>query len=101
MIVHLAIIWRWPGARCVVRADVVDQWYGPMARPTDAEVVQAVLDYQAQNIEVMQERDREIDQKLMVALATAVHKRFKQFVPADTMTPAQFRASIKAEWDAL
>lgn len=40
-----AIQWRWPGARCVIRGDVLERWEGPMARPSDAEIAQAVADY--------------------------------------------------------
>jgi hypothetical protein len=40
-----AIQKRWPGACLVVRGDVVERWDGPMARPTDAEIAQAIADY--------------------------------------------------------
>lgn len=47
-----AITWRWPGAQCVVRgaapSEVLAEWHGPMARPTDPEIAQAVTDYNAQ-----------------------------------------------------
>jgi hypothetical protein len=44
---------------------------------------------------------KSLDDRRIQALATAVHKRFKLFVPGDTMTPAQWRASLRAEFDAL
>lgn len=40
-----AIVWKWPGARCVVRGDVLERWDGPMAQPSAAEITQAVADY--------------------------------------------------------
>lgn len=97
---HAALMWKWPGAKCVVRGGTLERWDGPQVQPTDAEIAQALTDYRAQNIAVTEERDRQIDQKLMIALATAVHKRFK-LLPGDTMTAAQWKALIRAEWDAL
>lgn len=46
-------------------------------------------------------RDRELAAKVMRALATAVHKRFKAQIATDTTTAAQWEAAIRAEWDAL
>lgn len=95
-----ALMWKWPGAKCVVRGGVLERWDGPQVQPTDAEVAQALTDYRAQNIAAIEERDRQIDQKVLIVLATAIHKRFK-LLAGDTMTPAQWKALIRAEWDAL
>jgi hypothetical protein len=40
-----AILWRWPGAHCVVRNETLERWDGPMAQPTPAEIAQAVTDF--------------------------------------------------------
>lgn len=97
-----AILWRWPGARCVVRGDVVDRWDGPMARPTDAEITQAVADYTTQGIAAQETRDRDLAMKVIKALAIATHKRFKAGgVTGDTVTAAQWEAALRAEYDAL
>lgn len=45
MSIYSAIQWRWPGALVVIRGDVVERWDGPMARPSDAEIAQAVTDF--------------------------------------------------------
>ena len=42
-----AIQWRWPDAQVVTRGGSVERWDGPMPRPTDAEIEQAVTDYAA------------------------------------------------------
>lgn len=96
-----AIQWRWPGAQCVVSGNVVTRWDGPMARPTDAEIAQADLDFAAQNIAGQQKRDREIAAKVIQALALATHQRFKAQIPADPTTLAQWKASIVSAYDSL
>ena len=48
-----------------------------------------------------EQRDKELALKALAALATAVHKRIKALIPADTTTAAQWKAAIVAEWDAL
>lgn len=105
MALHAAIQWRWPGAQCVVRGTggsaVLERWDGPMARPTDAEIAQAVTDYATQGIATKAERDRQLSVKAMRALATAIHKRLKATLPTDATTAAEWEAAIRAEWDAL
>lgn len=44
---------------------------------------------------------RQLEDRKLQAVAVAVHKRFKQFVPADTMTAQQWRQSLRDEFDAL
>jgi hypothetical protein len=44
---------------------------------------------------------KDLDDRKLQALAVAVHKRFKQFVPADTMTVSQWKKSLRDEFDAL
>lgn len=46
-------------------------------------------------------RDHELGLKVVIALATAIHKRIKSAVPTDTTTATQWEASLRAEWDAL
>jgi hypothetical protein len=43
--------WRWPGAHYVVSQGVIEQWDGPMAQPSDAEVAAAVVEYEDEQIE--------------------------------------------------
>lgn len=45
--IHAAILWKWPGAQVIVRGGVLERWDGPMPRPSDAEIAQAVIDYAA------------------------------------------------------
>lgn len=93
-----AIQWRWPGAQCVTRGGVVERWDGPMARPTDAEIEQAVADYAAQNIAAQEQRERDIEQRVIKALATATFKALKEL--GYTKTAAQWAAVIRAEYNA-
>lgn len=44
---HDAIAWKWPGAHCIVRGDVLERWDGPMAQPSEQEIAQAAIDYAA------------------------------------------------------
>lgn len=41
-----AIKRQWPTAQCLVQDDTLIRWDGPMPRPTDAEIAQAVTDYE-------------------------------------------------------
>lgn len=43
---HEAIMWRWPNSRLAMQNDVIVLWEGPGPRPTDAEIAQAVTEYQ-------------------------------------------------------
>lgn len=86
-----AIQWRWPGARCIVRDGDVVRWDGPMARPTDTEIAQAVTDYQAVAEDV--ERESAVTQaldgeRLISAVVWAVIDTYS--APA---TPAKYRAA--------
>lgn len=65
-----AIQWKWPGAQCIVRGGVLDRWDGPMARPTDPEIAQAVTDYDASAATIT--ADREVDAILTSPLAAAL-----------------------------
>lgn len=40
-----AIAVKWPGARVVVRGEVLERWDGPMAQPSPAEIAQAVAEF--------------------------------------------------------
>ncbi len=44
--ISAAIQWRWPGAACVTRGEALERWDGPMPRPTEAEIAQAVAEYE-------------------------------------------------------
>lgn len=44
---------------------------------------------------------KSLDDRKLQALAVAVHKRFKLFVPGDTMTALQWKQSLRDEFDAL
>ena len=100
MTLERAIQWRWPGAQCVTRGAVVERWEGPMPRPSDAEIAQAVADYARDQptIEATDRRERDIDQRVMKALATATFKALKELGYAKT--GAQWAAAIRAEYDA-
>jgi hypothetical protein len=43
--------WQWPGAHYVVSATGIQQWYGPMDEPSEAEVAAAIVAYEAEQIE--------------------------------------------------
>lgn len=46
-------------------------------------------------------RDAEIAQNIIQALALATHQRFKASVPADTMTLAQWKATLLQAYDTV
>ncbi len=94
-----AIQWRWPGARPVTRGLTITRWDGPMPRPTDAEIAQAVADYAARGVEAQQRRNRDIEQCVIKALVMATFKALKEL--GYTKTAIQFKDSIRAEYDAL
>jgi hypothetical protein len=94
------IEWRWPGARVIVRGDVLERWDGPMPQPSAAELTQAVTDYEAQGVARLQTRQRDLALRGIKALAIAIQKRLRA-ANVDTITPAQWQNQIETEWDNL
>lgn len=80
-----AIDWQWPGARCVVRGDVITRWDGPDAQPSDAEIAHAVEAYQRAEPSITADREaaEDIDRVAMAALTWVLLRRL---FPADTTT---------------
>jgi hypothetical protein len=93
MSLSAAIQWRWPGAQCVVRNEVLERWDGPMARPTDVEIAQALIDYAA-DPNIPADATAQItraDKDRLASLATAA----EAYNPAwATMTNAQKRQEV-------
>ena len=93
-----AIQWHWPGARCVIRGDVLERWDGPMARPTAAELAQAVTDYQAADVALLDQSQRQSRQKDILILC-ALRVRAKNITAWNALTDAQKVAATLTEAD--
>ena len=93
-----AIQWRWPGARCVVRGGVLDEWHGPMAEPSAGELAQALADFApvAEAVALDAAVNADIDRRFMAAYTWVLLKR--QF-PSDT--DAQTKTKLAAMRDAV
>lgn len=85
-----AILWKWPGARCVVRGGELERWEGPMPQPSAKEIAMAVSDYSSQNIAKTQSVDRELESPIIQAMLRA-------FAPALGKTFDEATALLKAE----
>lgn len=85
-----AILWKWPGAQAVMRGSEVVRWDGPMARPSAAEIAQAVADYRSQNIAAVTDVERALESPVVQAMLRA-------FAPALGKTVAEATALLKTE----
>lgn len=92
------ISWKWPGARCVVRGDALERWDGPMAQPTQAEIDQAVIDFQAGDVAVT-ERSRVLSRHKDILATVAWSIRYKDPAAWAAMTPLMKRNAVLAEAD--
>src|SRR3990167_8026924 len=92
-----AIVWRWPGARCVVHGGVLERWDGPMPRPTDVEIAQAVEDY-TPAVALAQTAQATSRQKDILAML-AVIVRAKDVAAWNGMTIQQKVSATLAEAD--
>lgn len=87
-----AILWKWPGAQCVVRGGVLERWDGPMPEPTAKELADAVADYQTQGMAKRQWLEQTVGAPLVQALLRA-------FAPALGTTAEAATAVLIAELD--
>lgn len=104
-----AIQWRWPGASVVIRENAPVEWHGPMAKPSEAEIAQAVTDYAANTAAILAaEHDAcaaLIDDNALiqaVAMLDFEERQKLQVKAGQTLrTPAECKARIRAIYRAL
>lgn len=75
-----ALEWRWPGCHAITSDDVLTRWDGPLPRPTDAEIAQALTDYTAAEPTLLAEAQaaEHINKRATAALTWVILRRLFQ-----------------------
>lgn len=92
------IAWKWPGARVVIRDEVLERWDGPMAQPTPAELTQAQTDFAADPF-ILADTTTNVyykDKNVLAMCAVILEKVDPAFAPGGTDTNAQQRTKVVA-----
>ena len=89
-----AIQWKWPGAQVVIRGTTIERWDGPMPRPSDAAIAQAVTEFapvaEAVALDVTVTHALDTDRLTSAVVWTIL----KQMFPSDTDAQTKTKYSV-------